>query len=288
VHGIFQAEVGNEGDNTLIVDGKRIAKYATREPTEIPWAKHDVDVVIESTGVFTDVATSSKHLQAGAKKVLLSAPAKDKTIPMYVLGVNEKDYKPGEKIISMASCTTNCLAPIMKIIDREFTVKKGFMTTVHAYTNDQRLFDLPHKDLRRSRAAPMNIIPTTTGAAKSIGVVLPKLKGSMDGISLRVPVADGSITDISVHVDKKTTPEEINLVLKKAAETELKGILEYSDLPLVSVDIIGNKHSAIVDALSTQVVDGNFLKILAWYDNEIGYSQRLIDFIVYMQKNGGF
>lgn len=283
IHGTLKENIRAEGD-LLKVNGDEIKVFQEKDPEKIPWGKMDIDVVIESTGIFRDLETSSKHLKAGAKKVIMSAPAKGNDIPTFVMGVNEQDYRKDMNVVSNASCTTNCLAPVMKVLHDSFTVKKGFMTTVHAYTNDQRLFDMPHSDFRRSRAASLNIIPTTTGAAKALGLVIPELKGAMDGIAVRVPVADGSLTDISVHVDKHVTAKEVNSKFDEAARGKMKGIMRYSEEPLVSCDIIGDTHSCIVDGLSTQIVAGNFIKVLAWYDNEVGYSQRMLDFIKYMFK----
>ncbi|NPA57750.1 MAG: aldehyde dehydrogenase, partial [Aquificae bacterium] len=244
------------------------------------------DVVIEATGVFRDREGAGKHLQAGAKKVVISAPGKEPDITV-VLGVNEDKYDPEKHhIISNASCTTNCLAPVAKVLNDEFVLVKGYMVTVHAYTNDQRILDLPHKDLRRARAAAVNIIPTTTGAAKAVGEVLPELKGRLDGTARRVPVADGSMIDLTVILEKETSEEEINSKMREYAEGSLKGILEYTEDPIVSQDIIGNPHSSIFDALSTKVIGGNFVHVSAWYDNEWGYSNRLKDLVLYMAKKG--
>ena len=243
----------------------------------------EIDVVIESTGIFRDRESVSKHLTAGAKRVVISAPAKEPDATI-VPGVNDNALKDEHKIISMASCTTNCLAPVAKVLNDKFTIKSGFMTTVHAYTNDQKLLDLPHKDLRRARATMLSIIPTTTGAAKAIGEVIPELKGKLDGIAMRVPVADASVVDLVVETKKKATKEKINKLFRIASRRELKGILQYTEEPLVSVDVIGNPHSAIFDALSTNVIDDRLVKVLAWYDNEWGYSCRLVDLIESMGK----
>jgi len=266
-------------DNSLFIDGNEIKLMNKRDPSEIPWKELGVEYVLESTGKFRDRESASRHLTSGARKVLLSASGKkpDATI---VLGVNEKSYDPKKHhIISMASCTTNCLAPLVKVLDEAFGIKQGYMTTCHAVTNDQGILDFNHKDPRRSRSAMLSIIPTTTGAATAVGVVLPQMQGKIDGIALRVPVVDGSIVDLVVELRSEATAEEINQVLKEASLGKLKGIMEYTDEPIVSVDIIGNPHSCIVDGRSTMVMGdkGNFVKILAWYDNEWGYSARLVD-----------
>ncbi len=285
VHGIFKGSVEAKG-NSIIVNGKEIEVTAIKDPAQLPWKDLGVDIVIESTGVFRDREGASKHLQAGAKKVIISAPGKDPDLTV-VLGVNEEKYDPEKHhIISNASCTTNCLAPLAKVIKNEFGIVKGYMVTVHAYTNDQRILDLPHKDLRRARAAAINIIPTTTGAAKAVGEVLPELKGKLDGTARRVPVADGSLVDFTVLVEKETTEEEINAKMKEYAEGAMKGILEYCEDPIVSQDIVGNPHSSIFDALSTRVIEGNLVHVSSWYDNEWGYSNRLRDLVLYMTKKG--
>lgn len=277
-HGKFIGQVGFKED-ALIVNGREIKVYKAKDPATLPWKALGVDVVVESTGFFTDRDGAQKHITAGAKKVLISAPAKNPDITI-VKGVNEHKYERGKHhIISNASCTTNCLAPIVKVLNDNFGVVRGFMTTAHAYTADQRLVDAPHSDLRRARHAALNIVPTTTGAAKAVAEVIPELKGRLDGVSLRVPVPDGSITDFVCELKKQTTKEEINQLFKNVAGFHLKGILEYSEDPLVSTDILGNPHSSIFDAQSTMIMDGNFVKILAWYDNEIGYSNRMIDVI---------
>jgi glyceraldehyde 3-phosphate dehydrogenase len=263
-------------ENVLVVNGKEIKYYSERDPENLPWKELGVEVVLECTGVFRTREECEKHLNAGAKKVLLSAPAKGDDIPSIVLGVNEKALQEGEKIIDNASCTTNCLAPVVKVLHESFGVKKGLMTTIHAYTNDQRILDNNHKDLRRARTAGLNLIPTSTGAAKAIGKVIPKLQGKLDGIAVRAPVADGSLVDLVCVLEKEVTAEEINKAMKKASENELEGILEYSGEPIVSSDIIGNTHSSIFDSLETKTM-GNIVKVLSWYDNEIGYSQRMID-----------
>ncbi|MEM3884642.1 MAG: type I glyceraldehyde-3-phosphate dehydrogenase [Nitrososphaerota archaeon] len=276
VFGKFDAEVKAE-DDAILVSGKRIKVYSEKDPERLPWKELGVELVLESTGLFTDRAGAEKHIRAGAKKVIVSAPAKDPDITL-VLGVNERAYDPAKhNIISMASCTTNCLAPIVKVLDEKFGVEYGLMTTCHAYTNDQRLLDLPHRDLRRARAACLSIIPTTTGAARAIGDVIPIMKGKLDGLALRVPVPNGSINDLVVLLKRDVTKEEVNAALKEAAEGRLKGIMAYTEEPIVSVDIIGDSHSAIVDGLSTMVVGGRLVKILAWYDNEWGFSCRLVE-----------
>lgn len=268
-------------ENALVVNGYEIKWTRETDPSKVPWGENGVDVVIESTGRFRARGEVQAHLDAGAKRVLISAPGKD--CPMIVPGVNMESADREEKVFSLASCTTNCLAPVMKVLNDSFGVKRGFMTTTHAYTNDQRILDGSHKDLRRARAAAVSIIPTSTGAAKAIGKVIPDLDGKMDGFALRVPVVDGSITDITVEVENSATKEEVNAKLKEAAEGPLKGILQYSEEPLVSVDIIGNPHSSIVDSEFTKV-SGNMVKVVSWYDNEYGYSSRLIDFIKYMKS----
>ncbi len=282
VHGVFNEEVTFTKDS-IVVGKKKIRVFAEKEPLNLPWKQLKVDVVVESTGFYLTRELAGKHLQAGAKKVILSAPPKD-NIKTIVLGVNEKDYdKKKDTIISNASCTTNCLAPIVKVLNDEFGIVRGFMTTIHAYTNDQRILDYPHSDLRRARAAAENIIPTTTGAASALGKVIPAVQGKLHGISVRVPVKDGSLTDLSVELKvKNVTVEQINAAFKKAAQIKLKGILEYSEDPLVSTDIIGNNHSCIFDSLSTMVITGNLVKVLGWYDNEWGYSCRMIDLVKMM------
>lgn len=285
VHGTLAAEVKAQ-DGNIVVNGKTIKVLAEKDPANLPWAALGVDVVIESTGRFTDADKAAAHKKAGAKKVIISAPAKGEDITI-VLGVNENKYDPANHhIISNASCTTNCLAPFTKVLHETFTIKHGMMTTVHSYTNDQQILDLPHKDLRRARAAAMSIIPTTTGAAKAVGLVLPELKGKLNGFSLRVPTPNVSITDLVVEVEKSTTVEEVNAKLKAAAEGPLKGILAYSEAPLVSRDYNGNPNSSIVDALSTMVIDGTLVKVVSWYDNEWGYSNRVVDLITYIVKKG--
>jgi glyceraldehyde 3-phosphate dehydrogenase len=271
-------DIDVKADNGIITVGQERLKYISeKDPAKLPWKELGVDLVIESTGVFTDRENASKHIQAGAKKVLITAPAKNPDITI-VLGVNDADYDPKKHhVISLGSCTTNCLAPVADVLEKEFGVEKALMTTTHAYTNDQRLLDLMHKDLRRARAAALSIIPTTTGAAKAMGEVLPATKGKMHGIALRVPVPDVSVVDLVALLKRNTTSEEVNSAFKKAADGKLKGILRCVDEPLVSVDFVGDSHSAIVDCALTTVIGGNLVKVIAWYDNEWGYSCRLAD-----------
>jgi len=276
IHGRFPGEV-EAADGAVVVDGVRIPVTAERDPAKLPWGKLGAKIVIESTGIFADREGASKHLAAGAERVIISAPAKDPDVTI-VLGVNGDDYDPAKhKIISNASCTTNCLAPIAKVLHDEFGIANAWMTTIHAYTNDQVTLDFPHKDLRRARAAAVSMIPTSTGAARAIGLVLPELKGKLDGYAMRVPTSDVSVVDLSVKLQKSTDAEAINAAMKSAANGPLKGILQYCDEPLVSIDFLGNPHSSILDALSTKVMDGNFAKVLSWYDNEWGYSNRVVD-----------
>ena len=285
VHGILDAEVKADGD-AIIVNGKRIQVLAERNPVDLPWGKMGVEIVVESTGIFTAKEKAEAHIQAGAKKVIISAPATGEDVTI-VLGVNEDKYDPkNHHVVSNASCTTNCLAPFVKVLNDSFGVKRGMMTTVHSYTNDQQILDLPHKDLRRARAAAENIIPTTTGAAKAVGLVLPELQGKLNGFSLRVPTPNVSVTDLVAELDKSVTAEEINDALKTAAAGPMKGILDFSNEPLVSKDYNGNPHSSIVDGLSTMVIDGNMVKVVSWYDNEWGYSNRVVDLAVLMGKKG--
>jgi glyceraldehyde 3-phosphate dehydrogenase len=278
VMGPFQGQV-EAGDRGLIVNGKEIEIHSVRSPEELPWKKYDVDVAIESTGVFRTRADVEKHIAAGAKKVILTVPPKDTLDATIVLGVNDDDLKPEHTLVSNASCTTNCLAPVAKVLEDNFGIEYGLMTTVHAYTSDQRLADLPHKDLRRARAAAQNIIPTTTGAAKAVGKVLPQLAGKLDGMAMRVPVIDGSVVDLVAKLKKPCTVESVNAALKKAANGRLKGILQYTEDPIVSSDVVGNPHSSIFDALSTMMVGDNLVKVVSWYDNEWGYSSRVCDLI---------
>ena len=281
VHGKFKGDV-THSENAIIVNGKSIKVSAERDPANLPWKEIGVEAVVESTGVFRKKADIGKHIQAGAKKVVLTVPAKDEIDATIVLGVNDDMLKDEHQIVSNASCTTNCLAPVAKVLHDKFGIVKGFMTTVHAYTNDQKILDLPHKDLRRARAAGVSIIPTTTGAAKAAGIVIPELKGKIDGFALRVPVSDGSIVDLVVELKESATVEQVNAAMKQAAEGSLKGILEYTEEPLVSCDIVGNPHSSIFDALSTMVMDGNMVKVVSWYDNEWGYSCRVVDLLAKM------
>jgi glyceraldehyde 3-phosphate dehydrogenase len=276
IHGHYPGEVA-AADGAIVVDGVRIPITAERDPAKLPWTKLGAKLVIESTGIFTDREGAGKHLEAGAERVIISAPAKNPDVTI-VLGVNGDDYDPSKhKIISNASCTTNCLAPVAKVLNDQFGIQSGWMTTIHAYTNDQVMLDFPHKDLRRARAGAISMIPTSTGAASAIGLVLPSLKGKLDGYAMRVPTADVSVVDLSVKLAKSTDADAINAAMKAAADGPLKGILAYTEEPLVSVDFLGNPHSSILDALSTKVIDGNFAKVLSWYDNEWGYSNRVVD-----------
>ena len=283
IHGKFKGEI-SVNDNAIVVNGNTVNISAERDPANLPWAKLGVDVVVESTGVFRKRAEIEKHLNAGASKVLLTVPAKDDIDATIVLGVNNEDLKDTHKIVSNASCTTNCLAPVAKVLHDNFGIVRGLMTTVHAYTNDQRILDLPHSDLRRARSAAMSIIPTTTGAAKAVGIVIPELKGKLDGFAMRVPTPDGSVVDLVAELKVNASKEDINAAMKEAAEGKLKGVLEYTEDPIVSTDIVGNPHSSIFDALSTMVLDGNMVKVVSWYDNEWGYSNRVVDLIKYMFK----
>ncbi len=278
VMGTFEGEV-RVADGVMVAGGHTIQMLMERDPSALPWRQLGVDVVVEATGVFRDRAALEQHLAAGAKRVVLTVPAKDKVDETIVLGVNDEVLDESDRIVSNASCTTNCLAPLAKVLNDSFGLRRGMMTTVHAYTNDQRLADVPHKDWRRSRAATENIIPTTTGAAKAVGLVLPELAGKLDGMAMRVPVPDGSTVDLVVELERDVTVAEVNAAVRAAAEGPLAGILEYSEEPLVSTDIIGNPHSSIFDAGATQVLDGNFVKVMAWYDNEWGYSNRVVDLI---------
>jgi glyceraldehyde 3-phosphate dehydrogenase len=278
VMGVLHKDVRVAGDE-MFVDGQKVVMTEERDPGSIPWADLGVEVVIESTGVFRVRKDLEKHLEAGAKKVILTVPPKDEIDATIVLGVNDDSLRPEDKIVSNASCTTNCLAPIAKILDESFTIEEGFLTTVHAYTNDQRLADVPHKDLRRSRAAAENIIPTTTGAARAVGKVLPQLDGKLDGMAMRVPVPDGSLVDLVCRLGKSPTRDEVNTAVQKAAAGDLARIVEYSEVPLVSSDIIGNPHSSIFDALSTIAAGDGYVRVVAWYDNEWGYSNRVVDLI---------
>jgi glyceraldehyde 3-phosphate dehydrogenase len=283
VHGIWNHEI-EYSDNSIIVDSREIPVFTERNPALLPWKKFDVDIVVESTGLFRQRMKAALHLDAGAKKVLISAPAIDPD-GTFVIGVNEKDYDPEKHtIISIGSCTTNGLAPVTKILWDNFGIEKAFMTTIHAYTNDQKILDLPHKDLRRARAAGMSIIPTTTGAAKAISLVIPELKGRFDGMAIRVPTPDGSVIDLVANLSKEVTVDEINDVFKKASQNSMKGIIQYIEDPIVSIDIVGNSHSSIFDSLATMVMGkkSNMIKILTWYDNEYGFSNRMIDMLQIM------
>jgi glyceraldehyde 3-phosphate dehydrogenase len=285
VQGINPHKVEGE-DGRLLVDGKPIQVLSVRNPEELPWKKLGIDIVIESTGFFTKRADASKHLTAGAKKVIISAPATDPDVTV-VLGVNEEEYDPKQhQIVSNASCTTNCLAPVAKVLNDKLGIRKGLMTTIHSYTNDQNILDLPHKDLRRARAAGVSMIPTTTGAAKAVALVLPALKGKLDGMAIRVPTPNVSLIDLVAEVEKDTTREEVNEIFQKISQNELKGIMRYEEAPLVSIDYNGADDSSIVDALSTKVIGKNMVKVLAWYDNEWGYSSRTKDILKYLIKKG--
>ncbi len=285
VHGVLNNKIEST-ENTIKVNGKEIKVFAEKDPVNLPWRQLEVDIVLESTGFFRDRVGAGKHMVAGAKRVIISAPPKgEQFIKQIVLGVNEKtfDKDDGEDaILSMASCTTNCLAPMIQVLNNNFGIEQGLMTTIHAYTNDQKILDLPQKDLRRSRACAVSMIPTTTGAAKALGEVIPEMKGKLEGMAIRVPVPDGSITDLVVDLKKETTVEEINKKFSEEAK-KLKGILEYSEEPLVSIDIVGNPHSCIFDALSTKVI-GKQVKVLGWYDNEWGYSSRMVDLMKFISK----
>lgn len=280
VHGKFPGEVSAQG-NDLVVNGKSIRVFSEKDPANLPWKDLGIDVVVEATGVFRDREKISRHLQAGARKVILCVPSKsaDDVDATVVLGVNDHDLKPDQQIFSNASCTTNCLAPVAKVLHDNFGIKQGLMNTIHSYTNDQIILDAPHSDLRRARAAAMSIIPTTTGAAKAVGLVIPELKGKLDGFAMRVPTPDGSVVDLTCELSVEATKEDINNAFKQAAEGPMKGILEYCTDPIVSSDIIGNRHSSIVDTLLTQVIGGKFIKVVSWYDNEFGYASRVVDLI---------
>ena len=285
VHGTLPNEV-TYGDDYIAIDGKKIVVNAKADPAQIPWAKEGAEIVVESTGRFTDADKAKAHLTGGAKKVIISAPAKHEDITI-VMGVNEDKYDPAKHtIISNASCTTNCLAPFTKVLLDNFGIESGLMTTVHSYTNDQRILDVGHKDLRRARAASMSIIPTTTGAAKAVALVIPEVKGKLNGFAMRVPTPDVSITDLTVNLGRDTTVEEINAVLKKASETTLKGILGYTDEPLVSRDFQDDSRSSIIDGLSTMMIGKRLAKVVSWYDNEWGYSNRIVDLAAYIGKKG--
>lgn len=285
VHGTLDHEVSVDGDD-LVVDQHRVKVTAERDPAQLPWGDLGVEVVVESTGRFTKRPDAAKHLEAGAKKVVISAPASEEDITV-VMGVNEDKYDPANHhVISNASCTTNCLAPFAKVLNDQFGIKRGMMTTIHSYTNDQQILDLPHKDYRRARAAAESMIPTTTGAAKAVALVLPELKGKLNGGAVRVPTPNVSLVDLVAELNKDVTVEAVNEAFKKAAEGDLKGILGYSELPLVSRDYNGNTHSSTIDALSTMVMEGNLVKVVSWYDNETGYSYRVVDLIDYIAQKG--
>lgn len=276
IHGRFNGSVA-AGENSITVDGDEIRVYAEKDPAKLPWSQHKVDVVLECTGLFTKREKASAHLSAGAKKVIISAPSPDPDVTI-VVGVNDQMYQPDKhNIVSCASCTTNCLAPVAKVLLENFGIARGTMTTVHSYTNDQQILDLPHKDLRRARAASLSIIPTTTGAAKALGLVLPSLKGKVDGFAIRVPTPDVSIVDFVAELEQDASVDDINRALRSAAEKSLKGILAYCDEPLVSIDFTGNTHSSIVDSLCTMVIEKRLAKVVAWYDNEMGFSRRMVD-----------
>ena len=282
VHKVYAGEVSHT-DTHITIDGRSIRIFAEKDPESLPWKELGVDYVIESTGVFNNREKLSKHLKAGASKVILTAPAKDEIDATVVMGVNHQTLKPEHALVSNASCTTNCLAPVVKVLQDRFGIVDGLMPTIHSFTNDQRILDLPHKDLRRARAASMSMIPTSTGAAKAIGLVIPELAGKLDGIAIRVPTPDGSLVDLCVNLERETTKDELNAAMKEAAETYLKGYLQYSEEQLVSIDIVGNHHSSIFDAPSTNV-KGKLVKIFSWYDNEWGYSCRVVDLLDYMSK----
>ena len=283
--GNLKADIAAKGDR-ITVNKDEFQVLTQKDPAQLPWKDLGVDIVFESTGLFTDRDNAAKHLTAGAKKVVITAPAKKPDLTV-VLGVNETKYEPARHhIVSNASCTTNCLAPIAKVLHETFGIRKGWMTTVHSYTNDQNLLDLPHKDMRRARAAALSIVPTTTGAATAVGEVLPELKGRLDGIAMRVPTPNVSVVDLNALVDKKTTAEEVNAALREAADGPLKGLLAYSEAELVSIDFKGNPHSSIVDAPYTKVMDGDFVKVLSWYDNEWGYSNRCVDLLLKVVARG--
>ncbi|MGN0962756.1 MAG: type I glyceraldehyde-3-phosphate dehydrogenase [Clostridia bacterium] len=286
VHGTWDKEVTVAGDDVMVVEGKEVKVFAEKDPKNLPWKELGVDIVIEASGVFRDANKAKAHIEAGAKKVIITAPGKNED-GTFVMGVNEKDYDPARHhIISNASCTTNCLAPFAKVVDAEFGIVKGLMTTIHSYTNDQRILDQAHKDMRRARNAASSIIPTTTGAAKAVALVLPQLKGKLNGFAMRVPTPNVSVVDLTVELEKPATAEEINAAIKKAAEGEMKGILGYSELPLVSIDYNHCAISSVVDGLSTMVIGDNMAKIVAWYDNEWGYSCRVVDLAAYVASKG--
>ncbi|WP_019415926.1 type I glyceraldehyde-3-phosphate dehydrogenase [Paenisporosarcina sp. TG20] len=284
VHGVFDADVSFEGDY-LVVNDKKVRVYAEKDPSAIPWGKHEIDIVVDATGIFRDTESAGKHIEAGAKKVIISAPGKS-GVPTFVMGVNHESYNgKTDHVVSNASCTTNSLAPVAKVLHDKFGIKRGMMTTIHSYTNDQRILDFPHEDYRRARAAAESMIPTSTGAAASVALVIPELKGKLDGMAVRVPTPNVSIVDFVVELEKDVSIDEVNGALKLAAENELKGFLEYNEIPLVSRDYNGNPASSTVDGLSTMVLDKNMVKVLSWYDNETGYSARCIDLALHMYKS---
>ncbi|MBC7342313.1 MAG: type I glyceraldehyde-3-phosphate dehydrogenase [Clostridia bacterium] len=285
VHGVLDAQV-SAADDSLVVNGRQTKVLAERDPKNLPWKDLGVEIVVESTGLFTDATKAAAHLEAGAKKVIISAPAKNEDITI-VMGVNEDQYNPSQhRIISNASCITNCLAPVAKVLHQTFGIRRGLMTTIHSYTNDQRILDMTHKDLRRARAAALSMIPTTTGAAKAVSLVLPELKGKLNGFAIRVPTPNVSVVDLVAELEREVTVEEVNGALRQAAQGALRGILDYTEEPLVSSDFNGNPHSSIVDALSTMVMEGSMVKVIAWYDNEWGYSNRVVDLAAYMARKG--
>lgn len=283
IHGVMNEEITAK-HSSIFINDKEIKVYAEKDPSNIPWDELGVDYVVESTGVFTSRDGAQKHIDAGAKKVIISAPAKDEDLTV-VLGVNDDKYDPANHhIISNASCTTNCLAPFAKVLNDTFGVKRGMMTTIHSYTNDQQILDLPHKDYRRARAAAQNIIPTSTGAAKAVGKVLPELNGKLNGMAVRVPTPDGSLVDLVAELEQDVSEKDVNEAMKEAAEGPMKGIMEYTEAPIVSSDIIGNPHSSIIDGLSTMVLEDNLVKVIGWYDNEYGYASRCIDLAIFMAE----
>lgn len=284
VHGILPFDVSTEGDSTLVVNGQKIEISAERDPANLAWDKAGIEIVLECTGLFTEKKKAAGHISAGAHRVIISAPSPDPDITL-AFGVNHEKFDPSShQILSCASCTTNCLAPIAKVLLEEFGIKRGTMTTIHSYTNDQNILDLPHKDLRRARAAAMSMIPTTTGAAKAVGLVLPELKGKVDGFAIRVPTPDVSVVDFVAELEREATPATINAALKKASEGSLKGVLSYCAEPLVSIDFTGNPHSSIVDAEMTMVIGGTMAKVVSWYDNEMGFSTRMVDVVEYIKR----
>lgn len=285
LHGKLDQEVTVK-DSNIVIDGKEIKVFSERDPANLGWGEVGADIIIESTGIFTERDAAQKHIDAGAKKVIISAPSKNEDL-MIVLGVNEQEYDAGSHhIVSNASCTTNCLAPFAKVLHESFGIKRGLMTTIHAYTNDQQILDSPHKDYRRARAAAENMIPTSTGAAIAVGKVLPELDGKLNGMAVRVPTPDGSVVDLVAELDQNVTEEEVNAAFKKAAEGDMKGILEYSEDPLVSKDIVSNLHSSVIDGLSTMVLEDNMVKVISWYDNEMAYSARCVELAMYMEEQG--